>query len=186
MTIPLYVLAFLAVVGGFLGLPAVVTHFTGIESWIHHFLAGGHGPVAEAAVAPHDDGFFLIEILLLVLGALIAVGGVFFAWKQYVRHGLAYDGMLRRRFGALYRWWQHKYYVDELYDRTVVQPIVQGSRRGLQPFDQGVVDGAVNGVAAVARGFAGVLRHVQTGIVQNYALAIAFGVVLVVSLMLFI
>ena len=186
MTIPLYVLAGLSAIGGFLGVPAVVTQFTGVSSWIHHYLGAGHGPVAEASVAPHAEGFFLIEILLLVLGAAIAVGGVLFAWNRYVRHGLAYDERLRARFGGIYRWWQRKYYVDELYDQTVVQPVVQGSRRGLLPFDVHFVDGAVNGVASLARAFAGGLRYVQSGVVQNYALAIAFGVVLVVSLMLFI
>ena len=186
MTIPLYVLAFLAAVGGFVGLPAVVGELTGVGSWIHHYLADGHGPVAEAAVGAHDEGFLLIEILLLVLGAVIAVGGVLFAWSRYAAHGLAYDRKLRERFGTMYRWWERKYYVDELYDATVVQPVVRGSRYGLLPFDQRVVDGAVNGLAAASRAVAGVLRHVQTGVVQNYALAIAFGVVLVVSLMLFI
>ena len=186
MTIPLYVLALLSAVGGFVGLPPVISEITGIGNWIHHYLADGHGPVAEAMVFPHNEGFMLIEILLLVLGAVIAVAGVLFAWNRYAKHGLAYDDQLKRRFGALYRWWQNKYFVDELYDRTVVQPVIRGSRNVALPFDKFVIDGVVNGFAAVSRGLAGGLRLLQTGVVQNYALAIAFGVVLVVTLMLFI
>ncbi len=186
MTIPLYVLAFLSAVAGFLGVPALVTHLTGMESWIHHYLAGGHGPVAEAAVGAHGDGFILIEILLILLGAGIAVGGVFFAWNRYARFGLEYDARVQRTFGGLYHWWRRKYYVDELYDKTVVQPVIQGSGKVLLPFDQRVVDGIVNGVASAWRALAGGLRHVQTGFVQDYAMAIAFGVLLVVSLILLV
>ncbi len=186
MTIPLWVLAFLSAVGGFLGVPALVTHLTGMGSWIHHFLAGDHGPVAEAAVGAHGEGFMLIEILLIVLGALIAVGGVLFAWNRYVHHGLAYDARLQKSFGGLYRLWQGKYFVDEAYERTVVQPLLRGSRDGLLPIDQRVIDGIVNGFAHVSRGLGSVLRYMQTGVVQSYAVAIAFGVFLVVFLMLLV
>ena len=186
ITIPLIVLAFLSTVGGFLGIPAVIAH--GEWNWIHGYLAGhdGHpGPVAEAAVSPHGEGFLAIEWGLIVLSIIIAVAGVYWAYTAYKKHGLAYDDMLRQRLGSLYRWWQHKYYWDEAYDATVVDPIIEGSRKGLAPFDEHIVDGGINGLAKTMSNMSNRVRRIQTGVVQNYALAMALGVVLVIALMLF-
>lgn len=184
MTIPLYILAFLAVVGGLLGIPAVVAH--GELNWISHWLTAPYGgPVAVAELSPHPAGFITIEIVLLLVGALIAIAGVLVAWRVYTRKGLAFDDQLRTSLGGLFRWAQAKYYWDEFYDRVVVRPVVGGSYNGLGPFDQKIVDGTVNGVGKITRGLGGVLRLIQSGIVQNYAAAIAFGVALVLALMLF-
>lgn len=182
MTIPLVVLAVLSVVGGYVGLPGVVAH--GEWNLIHHFLGAPYGgPVAEPEGLHHVP--LGIEWGLIVLGSLVAIVGVALGWRLYDRRGLAQDERLRTRLGGLYRVWQHKYGWDELYDGAVVQPLLRFSDRGLARFDQRVVDGAVNGVARLAAGFSRVLRPVQTGIVQNYALAIVLGVVIVVALFLF-
>ncbi len=184
MTIPLWILAALACVGGFLGLPAVIGH--GEYNWIHHWLGAPYGgPVAEPVAVAHDSSFILIEWLLIALGAAIAVGGVIFTMTAYRKHGLAYDGILQRRFGALYRWWGGKYYWDEFYDRTIVRPLMTLADRGFATFDKYVVDGAVNGIGRLTRGTSRLLRHIQTGLVQTYAAAIVLGVVLVITLMLF-
>lgn len=185
MTIPLWILGGLSVVGGFIGLPAVIAH--GDLNWIHHWLGASYGgPVAEAAIAEHGAEFVLIEWLLIALGATIAVVGVLFAMTSYRRHGLAYDERLKRRFGALYRGAGGKFYWDEFYERTIVRPMLSVADRGFASFDRHVVDGAVNGLARVTAGSSHILRHIQTGFVQNYAVAIVLGVVLVIALMLFV
>jgi len=183
ITVPLWVLGGLSLVAGFLGLPGVIAH--GELNWIHGYLAGhdGHaGPVAEAAVEGHAG--LGIEWGLIVLGSLIALVGVGWAWRFYGRHGLAGDALLRERFGTLYRWWEGKYFWDEFYQKTVVRLVIGGAEHGLAPFDLKVIDGIVNGLAALMRGISRLLRHIQTGIVQNYALAIVFGVVVIIALML--
>ncbi len=183
MTVPLWVLAAGSVFAGFLGLPAVIAD--GDWNWIHHYLGAPYGgPVAEAEVAAHVP--VLVEWGLIALGAAVAVAGVWWAHGAYRRHGLAYDERLQDRLGGLYRTWQGKYYWDEAYDKTVVDPVVQGSYKGLAPFDQHVVDGAVNGLARLTQGASGLLRRLQTGIVQNYAMAIVLGVVIVIGLMLLV
>ena len=88
--------------------------------------------------------------------------------------------------GWIYGLASRKWFWDEAYDATVVKPIVEGSRKGLGPFDKNVVDGAVMGFAGSIRGLASRLRGVQTGVVQTYALAIVVGVVAVVAAVLFI
>ena len=185
MTIPLWILAGLSAVGGFLGIPAIIGH--GEYNWIHHWLGAEYGgPVAEPAPVEHGSEFFLIELVLIIVGAAIAVAGVMFAMTVYRRNGIDYDRRLSRRFGGLYKLWGAKYYWDEAYDKSIVRPLLRFSDRGLAAFDRNVVDGAVNGLARLTGGTSNVLRYIQTGFVQNYAAAIVLGVVIVVALMLFI
>lgn len=182
ITTPLWVLGILSLVAGFLGLPGVIAH--GEWNWIHHYLGEPYGgPVAEAAINSHVS--LGLEWGLIALGSAIAIIGLYWGYSAYTKHGLAYDESLQKRFGRLYRWWQGKYFWDEFYQKTVVRLVVGGAEKGLAPFDQKVVDGIVNGVAKTVRGTSGVLRYLQNGVVQNYALAIVLGVVIVVALMLF-
>ena len=184
MTVPLWILAGLATVGGFIGLPAAIAH--GDLNWIHHWLGEPYGgPVAEPRAHEHPAGFVTIEWALLGLGFLIGVVGVWFGWTRYSWYGLEYDDMLARRFGRLYRLWRGKYYLDELYDRVVVKPLLGLSYRILGPFDKHVVDGSVNGVGAAMRGTGWLLRYLQDGRVQHYASALLLGVVIVIGLILF-
>ena len=184
MTTPLWILAGLSVVGGFLGIPAIIGH--GEYNWIHHWLGAPYGgPVAEPPAVEHEGGFLLIELLLIVLGAAIAVVGVLLAMSLYRRHQLKYDDILRRRFGRAYEIWSGKYYWDEFYDRAIVQPTLKLADKGFAAFDRDVVDGAVNGLGRLTTGASRLLRMIQTGVVQNYAAAIVLGVVLVIALMLF-
>ena len=71
----------------------------------------------------------------------------------------------------------HAYYVDELYDRAVVRPVLALSRWCAGAIDQGLIDGAVNGVATLAGRAAVALRRYQTGFVMNYALSMLVGVI---------
>ncbi|MEM1126979.1 MAG: NADH-quinone oxidoreductase subunit L [Bacteroidota bacterium] len=184
MTLPLYVLAVLAIFGGYLGLPAVIKN--GDWNLIHHYIGAPYGgPVAEPTLPPHGPGFLAIEWGLLALGAALGIGGVLFARAKYKTGGTAFDEVLRAKLGGLYGVWQGKYYWDELYDRIVVKPLLGSSERALSPFDKYVVDGFVNGIGWVTGALGRGLRLIQTGVVQNYALAIVVGVVLVISLILF-
>ena len=81
------------------------------------------------------------------------------------------------RFRRSHRLLLNKYYVDEIYDAAVVQPIRIGSQEGLwRGFDVGVIDGAVNGTARSCAGQR-VLRRLQTGSVRAYAGSMFVGVV---------
>ncbi|NNE69793.1 MAG: NADH-quinone oxidoreductase subunit L, partial [Rhodothermales bacterium] len=182
MTLPLQVLGVLSLIAGFLGIPAVIKH--GDWNWIHHYLGADYGgPVAEA----HFEGHVGLagEWALIALGASIAVVGLFLARKWYLAEGPAFDAKVESRFGGLYRWWQGKYFVDEAYDRAVVRPVVGGAEKAFAPFDKYFVDGLVNLVGYLTRGVSYLLRYIQNGVVQSYAVAIVFGVLLVVGLMLF-
>ncbi|MEM6326804.1 MAG: NADH-quinone oxidoreductase subunit L, partial [Bacteroidota bacterium] len=174
MTVPLAVLAFFAVIGGFFGLPPAVTETFGLpDSWIHHWLGAEYGgPVAELKheIKPGKG----LEWLLLGVGAAIAIAGVAFAWigLGFGKKGLDADARFRRLMGILYTPANAKYKFDEAYNAAIVKPVVEGSRKGLGPFDKNIVDGAVTGLARSVRGLANSLRGVQTGVVQTYAAAV--------------
>ncbi len=77
---------------------------------------------------------------------------------------------------------ENKWYVDEIYDATLIEPIKQGSRFGLwRFFDVGVVDGIVNGVGSGMRAAGGALRQLQGGFVRSYAALILLGALVVVG-----
>jgi NADH-quinone oxidoreductase subunit L len=180
MTVPLWVLAGLSIVGGYLGLPAVIAH--GELNWIHHWLSDG-GPVAELVKPEHVS--LTVEWILIGVGSLVAILGVWLSWGWYSRKGLEQDEVLAARFGGLYKLWQGKYFVDEAYDKTIVRPLIGGAHHGLAPFDKYVIDGLVNFAGFFTRGLSFTLRYLQTGLVHTYAAAIVFGVVLLIWLMLF-
>ena len=76
----------------------------------------------------------------------------------------------------------NKYFVDEVYDAGVVQPIRIVSQEGLwRGVDVNVIDGAVNGVGALVQASATTLRRLQTGSVRTYAGSIVLGVVLILG-----
>ncbi|MFP4227689.1 MAG: NADH-quinone oxidoreductase subunit L [Salinivenus sp.] len=182
MTVPLWTLGILSLVGGFIGLPAVIQG--GDWNWIHHYLGAKYGgPVAEASVSGHMS--LALEWGLIGLSSVIAIGVVVYAWNAYTREGLAYDDAVAQRFGGLYRSWGHAYHWDDFYENVVVETVIDGiGRKAFAAFDVNVVDGAVNGIARLAQGAGEGLRRTQTGIVQNYALALVLGVVLVIGIML--
>jgi NADH-quinone oxidoreductase subunit L len=165
MTVPLALLAVLAAGAGVWGLPG--EHGSPIGRFLAPVLAGGH----EAEAGHHGPVWALMAVSVAAALAALLV-----AWVMYVR-GRADLAKIGVPQNAIHRLLFHKYYVDELYDRTIVQPIFALCRWCAEAFDMGVIDGAVNGVATVVERAAGRLRRYQTGFVMNYALSMLVGVV---------
>jgi NADH-quinone oxidoreductase subunit L len=150
------------------------------------------------------------EIALMGLSVLIGVIGIWVAYRFYVRRPEIAE-RLAERWATPHRWLTNKYYVDELYGATFVRGTVR-SADGLWAFDRQVVDGAVNGsgwftifsswvshlidkyivdglvnlVGAVLEESSFAFRRLQSGLVQNYALVMLFGVFAFVSVYLFV
>jgi NADH-quinone oxidoreductase subunit L len=112
----------------------------------------------------------------MAVSVLAALAGLAVAWRLYLGGGadLRRIGVPR---GALHRLLLHKYYVDELYDRLFVRPTVRVAEWCAGAFDLGVIDGAVNGVAALVLRASAALRRHQTGLVMHYAFSMLVGVV---------
>ena len=170
MTLPLVVLAVLTVVAGVvLGAPS--SHGTVFS----RFLA----PVLPLAEEEHGAAG---KVILLV-SVLVAVAGVFFAWVMYGRRPVKAEEIGEPR-NALHTLLLNKYYVDELYDAAIVNPLLRLFRWSARVFDLRVIDGIVNGVGSMVVGWARSLRRVQTGFVMNYALTMLLGALAVVAFLL--
>jgi len=170
MTLPLVVLAVLTVVAG-VALGAPSSHGTVFS----RFLA----PVLPLAEEEHGAAG---KVILLV-SVLVAVAGVFFAWVMYGRRPVKAEEIGEPR-NALHTLLLNKYYVDELYDAAIVNPLLRLFRWSARVFDLRVIDGIVNGVGSMVVGWARSLRRVQTGFVMNYALTMLLGALAVVAFLL--
>jgi NADH-quinone oxidoreductase subunit L len=88
--------------------------------------------------------------------------------------------------GAIHTLLANKYYVDEVYNALIVQPVKNGSHFLLWKLvDNGIIDGIVNAVAAIIRFVGGTLRRLQTGLVQVYIVSMVLGIVLFLAYYLF-
>jgi len=153
MTIPLLILAALSLTGGFIPVPSFLE------------------PLFPAVEGPHASW-------LVAASTTVGLLGIFLAYLFYVaRPGL--PDVFVARAGALYRLVYNKYFVDEVYDATVVQPVVRGSRTVLwRGTDVGLIDGTVNGIGARARDLGNLLRLFQSGNIRSYATWVLCGSVI--------
>jgi NADH-quinone oxidoreductase subunit L len=78
-----------------------------------------------------------------------------------------------------------KYYIDELYDRIIVQPLIRASRFAWKVIDAGIVDGIVNGLGNLARALGWFGSLFQTGSLNTYALFLAIGVLVILGVVAF-
>ncbi len=173
MTIPLVLLAFLSMLGGYVGLPEALG---GINQF-HHFLEPVLAVYPEVGVAARHPSQGL-ELLLMGVSTVVVLGGVYYAYRVYVQQPTLADD-LAQRLGFLYRLSFNKYFVDEAYNLLVVRPF-QALAEGLWKwFDIRVVNGAVNGSGHAVTRISGVIRRVQSGLIQHYASIILLGVIFI-------
>jgi NADH-quinone oxidoreductase subunit L len=226
MVIPLEALAVGAVIAGLVGVPAAL----GGRNTIEHFLEPSF--TAEQVHRPSEAGERAdrpiqgeghegeeggteevsrgVELGLMGLSLLIALAGISLAYKFYVASPQIAQ-RLAERFSGAHQTLLNKYYVDELYDATVVGGTM-ASGRWLWAFDRKVVDGAVNGtgwatiigswfsgwtdrtavdglvnlVGRIVQASSHAFRRLQTGLVQNYALLMLFGIFAFMTVYLFV
>jgi len=156
MWIPLAILAVLSVGGGFINIP--------------HFLEPLF-PLQEGEPARW------LEYVAMAAG----LGGIAMAYLFYVvSPGLPES--LATTFKGLHTLIYNKYFVDEFYDATVVEPMVDGSRQLLwRVADVQVIDGVANGIGSTARGLGGILRRAQSGYIRSYAAWVLAGSILAIA-----
>ncbi len=201
MTLPLMVLAFLAVTGGFLGIPESIGHLFGwhesnlLEHWLEPALVF---PKEETHMASH-----LVEYLLMFFSLGIAVFGCVVGYLLYTKRRDIPE-RLASEHPKIYRFVYNKYFVDEFYKAVFVDNLLR-LNNFLALFDQKVIDGVVNGAAYVTKigayvsgwfdrtfvdglvnltasvtSFGGIIaKRFQTGRIQTY-LYLALGAVLII------
>jgi NADH-quinone oxidoreductase subunit L len=145
-----------------------------------------------------------MEYLLMLTSVAIAAAGWVLAWWIYARRALSPDRFAETLAGVPYRLVYNKYYLDEIYeativrgtlalsrllaafDRVVIDGIVNGSAWVVRAasavegwIDNNVVDGTVNLIGAVCLWFGNRARALQTGHIYSYLYAIVVGVVVI-------
>ena len=160
MWIPLAILAILSLGGGLMF--NVPEYLKEIFPAVHE----GHNPILE---------------YIAIAAGLLGIGLAYLIYM--VKPGMADSiaGALKAPYQLVY----NKYFVDEVYDATVVKPLVAGSRVVLwKGVDAGLIDGVVNGTGGAVNAIARSMRFVQSGLVRGYALTIFAGAVVLVGYLL--
>lgn len=182
MTIPLWALGILSVIGGFIGVPnfllSTFTHREEHINLLHNWL--------QTVTADYELTLSHgLEWTLMIISIVIAVSGVWVAYRYFGSGETeASDERLAQRFGELYRTWKEKYNLDEVYEGLVANPLVRFSDKGLAVFDMKIIDGFVNAVGGFVRLFGSLFRYIQTGVASSYALALVIGVIIVLSILI--
>ena len=162
MTVPLLILAVMSIAAGYFGIP--------------EFLA----PVFEhEGGSAHDRGGLAIMLLATAMG-ILGIAGAYYA---YVLHPSLPDRWAQQ-WRTAYEWSLHKWYVDEAYDRSIVRPTFTAAAELWSRIDVAIIDGAVNGIARAIAWGGWLLRLVQSGQTQHYALGMALGAVAILTMFL--
>jgi len=229
MTTPLIVLAVFAIVGGVVGVP----FFEG-GSRLHHFLSPvfGHGAEHAAAAVTHgahvamaamstggahiadvaqEAAHSSTEYILMAVSVCVGVFGIFLAALMYYAPmssgapSFMKPENITRSFSGLHKLLYNKYYIDEIYDALIINPIkrlcawcwafdlgiIDGIVNGAawctrlvswlsHKFDIYIVDGLINSMSTIVSVKSGIWRRLQSGYLQNYALVFILGVIVLI------
>lgn len=215
MTVPLIVLAILSTFGGLLGVPYALSGGA-IDNYFEHTLEPVIARVPKGAEAGHAEGEaekpkpvlseaqphneaspksvgegaqhasaepahsaeeVSQERLFSGISVLIALAGIGAGWAMF----------RKRPLREMPRLLENKYYVDEIYDAALINPIKVASREGLwKIFDVGVIDGIVNGLGRSITEIGRAVRYLQVGFVRSYAAIILLGALAIIGYFTFV
>ncbi|MYE88078.1 NADH-quinone oxidoreductase subunit L [Candidatus Poribacteria bacterium] len=170
MWIPLVLLAIPSLIIG------AIVGWGGEHSAMHHFLEGVKG-FKHHGIADHSN-----PIPFMIISSIVGIAGILVAWLIYRS-----KAPLDEPTNPLHKLLANKYYIDEIYNAAIVQPI-----RGVSHYlfwkimDVGIIDGLVNLTAFVIRGIGGSIRRLQTGVVQAYVVSMVIGIIIFLGYYLFI
>jgi len=190
MTFPLIILAGLSMIGGFLNVPHALKYvgFLGEEK-VHHLLdpVMGLGPdkILQKAGSAHDSvdhavhasaqhHSMVLEYGLMLLSIAIALFGIYAAFLMYMKNK-DWPEKLSARFATIHKLIFNKWYVDEIYAFLFVRPFHAVSNFFWKGIDIPIIDGIVNGIPRLIGWGSNVMKYIQSGHVQNYAVSIVLG-----------
>ncbi|MGB3007232.1 MAG: NADH-quinone oxidoreductase subunit L [Chitinophagaceae bacterium] len=170
MTIPLIVLAVLSIIGGFVGIPEI-------------FMKGGDKLGEFLAPVIRQQGVHTVshstELVLMGLSTVLILVMIIIAWLKFRN----YKRTETTAFGKVL---ENKWYVDELYETIIVNPLNKLGRFFNDIFEKNVVDGMVNGVGKLVNYGSRQLRLLQSGQVGNYILLMVVSIILIFVIQFFI
>ncbi len=189
MAFALVALAVGSILAGYLGVPHAIGGSNRLESFLQPSFEAGvprtelvvPGPEEVEARGEAAPGSEALELGLMSVSTLVALGGIALAALLFLYRRELADALAARCAGV-HRLLLNKYYVDEVYDAAVVQPVRIASETALwRGVDVRFIDGAVNGIGAAVGAGGDLLRRLQTGSIRAYAVSFALGVVVVLG-----
>lgn len=169
MTIPLIVLAILAVVGGFIGIPEV---FAKESHWLEHYLSpifAGSAALVETHAIGHSQ-----ELLMMGVVTALVIVTIAFTWNKFSKYQSV--DTEETGFGKIL---ENKWYVDELYNAIIVNPLNAFAAFLKNVIEKSGIDGAVNGVGKLVNYSSRQLRLVQSGQVGAYILMMVLSMIVI-------
>jgi NADH-quinone oxidoreductase subunit L len=190
MTVPLIILAFLSLVGGWINVPHAIKEIPvlgwvpsseWLHDWLHPITAAADGVIASnvgefAHASPIGGGEAAWAAISLLLATTIVVLTTMKLKDRAVPVAVSDTEPTGFR-RVLY----NKWYVDEFYDRVIVRPIVFTSRMLWRFIDQGIIDGLINGTGYLSRGLGWVGSRIQDGHLNTYAFMVVLGVLFILG-----
>jgi NADH-quinone oxidoreductase subunit L len=173
MTVPLIILAILAVIGGFLGIPEV---FAKNSNLLAHFL----NPVLGSSEGAGREIPASTEWMLMGISTLLALAMVLYAWSKFSKKPELGEPV------GFAKWMADKFYVDELYDNLIVKPLNALGDFFNDIIEKKIIDGLVNGTGRLVQYSSRQLRYLQSGQVGGYVLLMVLGIVLLFAMQLFL
>ena len=175
MTIPLVILAILAVVGGLIGIPEIFVHGGHkLEAFLAPVFAQSNA-ITERREMEHSK-----EILLMAISVVAALAALIFAWKKFS----GYKRSVEEEKG-LGKVLENKWYVDELYDGVIVRPVGAIAKYFNNVFERKGIDGFVNGIGKAVNYSSRQVRLLQSGQVGTYVLMMVIGILALFIVQLF-
>lgn len=179
MTIPLIILAVLSVVGGWIGIPHVIGEVLPGHpgNFFHHWL--------EPAIAKVEPGHGAPVVEWALMGISVGLAGIaaWTAYEFYVVHPER-PKAVARTLGPVYKAVENKYYVDEFYFGWLINPLVDASKGIWLYIDVNFIDKITYFAGDLVAGAAQFVKTVQNGKTQSYAMYMAIGVVVIITLVL--
>ena len=175
MTVPLIVLGILSAIGGFIGIPEIFSgeHGNLFHSWLAPVFKSAEIKLMHIGGHTHFE-----ELLLMIISVIAAASAIYYARYIYLKKPSVAD-KTAAKFKGIYNLLLNKYYLDETYEASVVNPIVKGSESILWKIaDNKMIDGTINGVAKLIDNISGTIKKIQNGIAQSYALVMVLGILI--------
>jgi len=174
MTIPLVILAILAVVGGFVGIPEIFNEKLGTHHNLEHYLS----PVVPAHElhVDHSTEYILLAVSILAIGIVsIIAANIFSKYRE-----------TDKLPSPIARAMENKWYVDEIYNAIIVRPLTWLAGLLNNIFERYIIDGVVNGVGRLVQYSGRQLRLLQSGQVGAYVLLMVVSLVIIFIIQFFI
>ena len=170
MTIPLVILAILSIIGGFVGVPELlIKGGDQLGAFLSPVIAAQEGHTVSHST----------EYMLMAVSTVLVLAMIIFAWFKFRNYQ-------RREASGFGKLLENKWYVDELYEKVIVQPLHRLGGFLNSVIENKVIDGFVNGVGRAVNYGSRQLRLLQSGQVANYVLLMVASMVVLFVIQFFL